>query len=309
MKKMYSKEYEKQVRLLLQCLPLLEALDRFALKGGTAINFFLKNMPRLSVDIDLTYLPIEPREETFANMQSDLKKLGHLIEQAIPNSRVSLQISPQTGQVVRLLVYANETQIKIEPSFVVRGTLYPPEYLDLCEQAENEFEMSVKQVKTLSSPEIYAGKICAALNRQHPRDLFDIYVLLNEQGISDTIRQAFVVYLAGDARPFHEMLEPNFLDIESTYQRQFHRMAMEEIGLNELLAARKSLVQKISEELTLNERRFLLSMKLGEPEWNLLPFQNLEQLPSLQWKLINVRKMDKKKHAKMVEKLKDVLEL
>ena len=109
---MYSKEYEKQVRLLLQCLPLLEEVDRFALKGVTAINFFLKNMPRLSVDIDLTYLPIEPREETFANMQSDLKKLGNLIEQRVSDSRVSTQVAQNTGHVVRLLVYANGTQNK-----------------------------------------------------------------------------------------------------------------------------------------------------------------------------------------------------
>ncbi len=309
MKKMYSKEYEKQVRLLLQCLPLLEEVDRFALKGGTAINFFLKNMPRLSVDIDLTYLPIEPREETFANMQSDLKKLGNLIEQRVSDSRVSTQVAQNTGHVVRLLVYANGTQIKVEPSFVVRGTLYPPERLNLCKRAEDEFEMSVKNVKTLSSSEIYAGKICAALNRQHPRDLFDIHVLLNEQGITDKIRQALVVYLAGDARPLSEMLRPNLLDIEATYQRQFHRMTMEEITLDELLTAREKLIQKISEELTLNERKFLLSIKLGEPQWDLLPFKNLEQLPSLQWKLINIKKMDKNKHQKMVGKLKDILDL
>jgi len=306
---MYSKEYDKQVRLLLQCLPLLEKLDRFALKGGTAINFFLKNMPRLSVDIDLTYLPIESREETFANMQKDLKKFGNTIQKTVPNSRISMQIAQKTGHVVRLLVYANGTQIKVEPSFVVRGALYPPEYLDLCERAENEFEMSVKNVKTLSSSEIYAGKICAALNRQHPRDLFDIYVLLNEQGITDKIRQAFVVYLAGDARPLHEMLQPNLLDIEAIYQRQFHRMTMEDITLNELLTARAKLIKKISEELTLNERKFLLSIKLGEPQWDLLPFKNLEQLPSLQWKLINIKKMDKNKHKKMVDKLKEVLGL
>ncbi|MCK4870367.1 MAG: nucleotidyl transferase AbiEii/AbiGii toxin family protein [Gammaproteobacteria bacterium] len=306
---MYSKEYEKQVRLLLQCLPLLEEVNRFALKGGTAINFFLKNMPRLSVDIDLTYMPIEPREETFANMQSDLKMLGNLIEKVVPNSRVSMQIAQNTGHVVRLLVYADGTQIKVEPSFVVRGTLYQPEYLNLCKRAEDEFEMSIKNVKTLSSSEIYAGKICAALNRQHPRDLFDIHVLLSEQGITDKIRQAFVVYLAGDARPLHEMLNPSLLDIETIYQRQFHRMTMEAITLDELLMARENLIQKISEDLTLNERKFLLSIKLGAPQWDLLPFKNLEQLPSLQWKLINIRKMNKIKHQKMVGKLKDVLEL
>lgn len=306
---MYSQKYEKQVRLLLLCLPSLEEVERFALKGGTAINFFLNNMPRLSVDIDLTYLPIEPREETFANIHGDLKKLGGIIQKTIPNSRVSMQTAQKTGHVVRLLIYANNTQIKVEPSFVVRGTLYPPEYLNICEQAENEFEMSVKNVKTLSSSEVYAGKICAALNRQHPRDLFDIHFLLKEQGITKATRQAFVVYLAGDSRPLHEMLQPNLLDITTTYQRQFHRMTMEKISLKELLAARGTLIQKISEDLTLNERKFLLSMKLGEPQWSLLPFKNLEQLPSLQWKLINIKKMDKIKHQEMVDKLKDVLEL
>ncbi|MGD9153148.1 MAG: nucleotidyl transferase AbiEii/AbiGii toxin family protein [Gammaproteobacteria bacterium] len=306
---MYSKEYEKQVRLLLQCLPLLEKLNRFALKGGTAINFFLKNMPRLSVDIDLTYLPIESRNKTFANMQNDLKLFGELIKQTIPNSKISMQTTQTTGHIIRLVVYANSTQIKVEPSFVVRGTLYPPEYLNLCQKAEDEFEVSIQNVKTLSSSEIYAGKICAALNRQHPRDLFDINILLNEQGITDKIRQAFVVYLAGDARPIHEMLRPNLLDIETTYQRQFHRMTLQEISLDELLAARKKLIKKISEELTLNERKFLLSIKLGEPQWDLLSFKNLEQLPSLQWKLINIKKMDKIKHQKMFDKLKEVLEL
>jgi hypothetical protein len=191
----------------------------------------------------------------------------------------------------------------------MRGTLYPPEYLDLCQRTENEFEMSVKNVKTISSSEVYAGKICAALNRQHPRDLFDIHLLLKEQGITKATRQAFVVYLAGDSRPLHEMLQPNLLDITTTYQQQFHRMTIEKISLKELLAARETLIQKISEDLTLNERKFLLSMKLGEPQWGLLPFKNLEQLPSLQWKLINIKKMDKIKHQKMANKLKAVLEL
>ena len=139
--------------------------------------------------------------------------------------------------------------------------------------------------------------------------MFDVRDLLNDQGITEEIRQAFVVYLAGDARPIHELLNPNLLDIKTVFKREFHRMTVDDVKLEELLKIRDTLIQKIATDLTTNERRFLLSMKLGEPEWNLLPFKNLDKLPALQWKLINVRKMDKVKHQKMVDKLKAVLGL
>jgi len=115
--------------------------------------------------------------------------------------------------------------------------------------------------------------------------------------------------LAGDARPMHELLNPNLLDIKTVFKREFHRMTVDDVKLEELLKVRDTLIQKIATDLTTNERKFLLSMKLGEPEWNLLPFKNLDKLPALQWKLINVRKMDKAKHERMIDKLKMVLGL
>jgi predicted nucleotidyltransferase component of viral defense system len=305
---MYNQEYENQVRLLLFCLPLLKEVSRLALKGGTAINFFIRDMPRLSVDIDLTYLPIgESREVAVANIQDDLKKLKKLIELRVAGSVVTPYIKNET--ILRLIVRHKGTQIKIEPSFIVRGALYEPISVNLCDRAKNEFETSAAGISMLSIPEVYAGKICATLNRQHPRDLFDVRNLLNDQGITEEIRRAFVVYLAGDARPMHELLNPNLLDIETVFKREFHRMTVDDVRLEELLKVRDTLIQKISEDLTLNERQFLLSMKLGEPEWNLLPFKNLNKLPALQWKLINVRKIDKTKHQKMVDKLKVALGL
>ena len=51
-------QYVNQSRLLLQLLPLIKKYPHFALKGGTAINFFIRDFPRLSVDIDLSYIKI-----------------------------------------------------------------------------------------------------------------------------------------------------------------------------------------------------------------------------------------------------------
>lgn len=56
---MISEPYRAQMDLLLQVLPLVAKEESFALKGGTAINLFVRDMPRLSVDIDLTWLPFD----------------------------------------------------------------------------------------------------------------------------------------------------------------------------------------------------------------------------------------------------------
>jgi hypothetical protein len=73
--------YKNQVALLLEVLPVLNDFKCFALKGGTAINLFIHDMPRLSVDIDLTYLPIESRDVFLPNIEVELLKMKQLIEQ------------------------------------------------------------------------------------------------------------------------------------------------------------------------------------------------------------------------------------
>lgn len=69
-----SSSYYKQVSLLIKMLPVVATEPVFALKGGTAINLFIRNFPRLSVDIDLAYLPLEPRDEALANVRAALKR-------------------------------------------------------------------------------------------------------------------------------------------------------------------------------------------------------------------------------------------
>lgn len=67
--------YRQQVALLLRVLPFVEEERAFALKGGTAINLFVRDMPRLSVDIDLTWLPVEDRATSLAAINAAMLRI------------------------------------------------------------------------------------------------------------------------------------------------------------------------------------------------------------------------------------------
>ena len=86
-------------------------------------------------------------------------------------------------------------------------------------------------------------------------------------------------------------------------------MTTRNISLDELLAVREQLINYMHKTLTHNEKQFLLSVQLGAPQYDLMPFDNLEHFPSLRWKLININRMDKQKHNHMLKKLQSVLEI
>ncbi len=306
---MHNGTFNEQVRVLLKCLPAIRAQKLFALKGGTAINLFVQNLPRLSVDIDLTYVFTEDREISLHKMQVGLREIASTIKKHNPHFIIKEQHSQQDHILIKLLVYANNVMVKIEPSFIMRGTLHPIIEVSLCQRVNTEFNMFLDKVPLLAQSEIYAGKLCAALSRQHPRDLFDVKLLLENGGITDEIRQAFVVYLVCDTRPIHEILSPNLLDIRAVYQREFVQMTDHKITIDDLFVARNEMIRYLHHALTQKERQFLVSIKQGEPDFELMPFKGLNQLPSLKWKLMNIQKMQKTKHQKMLDKLKTVLQL
>ena len=303
---MFSPIYYRQVKLLLSVLPLLQKHDCFALKGGTAMNLFVQDFPRLSVDIDLAYLPLVARDEALTQIAKALEKLAEEIKAGLGDALVTKQ--PVAGVTGRLVVHAPDAQIKIEPNFVFRGAVYPVETQMLCSAAQEEFEQ-FSENRILSVADLYGGKICAALDRQHPRDLFDVFLMLERFGLTDEIRTAFVVYLAGHPRPMAELLDPNEQPLDELYNSQFAGMTREPVSLETLMDVRRRLIRDLNEKLSENERYFLLSMKSGEPEWNRLPIEHLEQLPALQWKLRNIGKMEPVKHQMAVDELRRVLQL
>ncbi len=293
----------KQAQLMLRLLPLIQTEDIFALKGGTAINFFVRDLPRLSVDIDLAFLPLFNRPEALESIHLALERISKKVKEKILKSRTVSKRLQDIEQNVGIVVGIDGITVKIEPNIVVRGSIYPPETRRLVKRAEHLFEMSVA-IRTLSKAELYAGKICAALDRQHPRDLFDIYLFLKHDEVNEATRKAFIVYLISHPRPIVELLSPTRLDIRKTFENEFKGMSAIDITYGDIETAREQLIALISDTLTEPDREFLISFKEKTPKWDLLDLGGVENLPAVKWKQLNLDKMSSDKHRAALDKLK-----
>ena len=297
--------YYKQVLLLMQVLPFVAKQECFALKGGTAINLFVREFPRLSVDIDLVYLPMKGRDEALEEICEALDAISADLSDAFEDVGLT-KVYKSKRDSLRLIVARNSVQIKVELSPVLRGTVYEPQLMEVSTAVEDEF--GYVEIMVVALADLYAGKICAALDRQHPRDLFDVKWLLENEGLTEEIRKALLVYLASHNRPMAELLRPQFKDISAIYAGEFANMAETDVPLEELEGVRERLVELIHLGLTDSERRFLVSFKSRKPDWALLGLDGVSELPATKWKQINLAKMPDDKHKKALEKLESILE-
>lgn len=298
--------FHQQAELLISILPYMTKDTDFALHGGTAINFFVRDMPRLSVDIDLTYLRLSSREETIKAISDQLKSISKRISSSMPSVLIEEKVEPPKGLTSKLFVKKQSAIVKVEPNQVIRGSLFGPEERDLCKKAEEVFEKFVT-TKTLAFSELYGSKICAALDRQHPRDIFDIMLLLKNEGITEQVRKSFLVYLISHNRPISELLSPNFKDMKPVFEKEFAGMASFDVKYEELLSVRKTLVEEINKRITDDERAFLISFKEKDPKWELLGVKGAQDMPAIKWKLSNLAKMNDEKHKLAVHRLKKII--
>jgi len=305
---MKDSPYFAQVDLLLRILPLIARETVFALKGGTAINLFVRDLPRLSVDIDLVYLPLKPRVEALTEIEVALTRIANDVRRLIAGASVTRSPHPDAP---KLVVQTEAAQVKIEPNAVLRGSVFPPEMRSVMPAVEEVFGRFVA-MPVVSLPDLYGGKLVAALDRQHPRDLFDVMLLLANEGIGEDLRRAFVVYLASHGRTIAEVLEPTRKPLKEVFEAQFEGMTRIPVTVAELETTRDTLIRQIAVSLTTDERKFLLSMKLGEPDWSLLPIPHLAELSAIQWKIRNIRKLaaaDPQRHEKLVSRLRETLSI
>src|SRR5690554_6670220 len=204
-----DRTYADTVRLLLTVAPEVFANDIFAMKGGTAINLFLRDMPRLSVDIDVVYLPRErSRDEALRDVNQQLAAISERISKLGLHARTSDRFSV-------------------------------------------EFDLPI-----LAPDELYGSKLVAALDRQHPRDLFDVWQLYESGGIND---------------------------------------GMVECSLETLTEARARLQRELVVRLTGPQRQFLIGLARAEPDWSLLACRHAQELPALRWKLSNLEMFRKRR--------------
>ncbi|MFZ2634267.1 MAG: nucleotidyl transferase AbiEii/AbiGii toxin family protein [Desulfosalsimonadaceae bacterium] len=291
---------------MLTVLPIVGQEEAFALKGGTALNFFYFDMPRLSVDLDLTFLPIKPRDETLTDITESLNRISDKIESFFPKNQVQRIKLKDTDYIYKLIISDGHSLVKIEPNMILRGSCYPPAYKTLCKKACEMFQMEM-DIRVLSLADLYGGKICAALDRQHPRDLFDMKLLFETNGLDEHICQAFVVYLASHNRPMAELLSPNFQDFRQVYENEFKGMTSIDVSYDELATINRDLAGRVLTELSGNERKFLLSVKTGSPDFSLLSISGIETFPAIRWKVENILRMKPEKKMIAAEKLKKIL--
>jgi len=298
--------FYKQVSLLVQLLPIVGQQACFALKGGTAINLFVRDMPRLSVDIDLAYLPMVERHQALAEIDSALKAIAAETELRLPGINVITQPNPQTGTLLKLNIASYDAKVKVEVTPVLRGAVYEAETCRVRPSVEEHFGFA--EVSLLSFNDLYAGKLCATLDRQHPRDLYDALLLLDNEGISRELVVAFLVYLMGHNRPMAELLAPRKKPLADMYESEFKGMTFDDVGVEVLEATLPRLVEMLHTSLTDDDKAFLLSYKEGTPDWEHLGIPHIERLPSVRWKLLNLDKMDKKKRIEAIGNLEVVLQ-
>lgn len=298
-------QYRAQVALLVRILPLLASEPAFALKGGTAINLFWRDLPRLSVDLDLTYLPLADRSTSLAGIDAALRRLADLIRVRIEGAAVDLQGGPEGA--LKLLVRAGGTQVKVEVTPVLRGVVFDPEVRAVSPRVEEAFGFA--ETTLVSFADLYAGKIVAALDRQHPRDLFDVRDLLANEGLTRPLMDAFLVYLVSHNRPMAEVLAPNRKNLSEEFARTFAGMTEVPVELDELVAAREALITGIQAALTGADRTFLLGVKMGQPDWSLVGLPQAAALPAVQWRLTNLARLSEARRQALADRLKEVLEL
>lgn len=252
------------------------------------------------MDIDLVYLPVNGRHEALQEIRESLDAISADLKVTFKDVEITKAYKSKSD-ALRLVVSRNGVQIKVELSAVLRGTIFEPMLMEVCEAVEDEFGHA--EIAVVSVADLYAGKICAALDRQHPRDLLDVKWLLENEGLTDDVRKALLVYISSHNRPMSELFRPQFKDIATIYDGEFANMAEKDVPLEELVLVRARLVDLIHQGLTHDERQFLLSFKNREPEWALLGLGDISELPALKWKQINLAKMSEYKHKQAFDKL------
>jgi predicted nucleotidyltransferase component of viral defense system len=296
--------YKKQITLLIDILLEIAKEDIFALHGGTAINLFHLNMPRLSVDIDLTFIPFSnSRNEDLNKIRQSLGFVKNRLKITFPHIR--FEDEKRTETELKLLCTKDDATVKVEVNQINRGLIAEPCTKILCSRAEEEFNRFC-EIRTVSVGQLWGGKINAALERQHPRDIFDVKNMLQKIGFTEEIKQGFLFFLLCGKRPIDEILKPNFINQKVIFESQFTGMTNDNFTYEEFEKIREEFVLLVNNSLTNNEKEFLLSFAEGNPEWKDFDYSIY---PSIKWKQLNVNKLKHDNPIKFRENIKKLEDL
>lgn len=293
--------YKQKVELLLRILPFVTDEECFAMHGGTAINLFVKNLNRLSVDVDLTYIPLEDRDSSLEHINEALMRIADRVKRQFRDVKIIPRLD-----ICKITCESRGCQVKIEVNQTKRGIIGgDPKLYSLCESAQKIFKAEV-DARLVPITLLYGGKIAAALSRQHPRDLFDI------RHMSTPIKEAkrgFIFCLLGSDRPLYESFAPSLIDQSKAMVSQFEGMSDIEFGYDDFISTRTKLIEDVNTMMNDADKRFLLSFEECEPDWTNSDYAEFAEYPSVKWKLLNLSKLKKTNRAKLEANAERLMEI
>ncbi|MCF0207543.1 MAG: nucleotidyl transferase AbiEii/AbiGii toxin family protein [Bacteroidales bacterium] len=296
-----SSVYAQKVELLLRLIPVVMSEGVFAIHGGSAINLFHKNLPRYSVDIDLTYIPLADRNTSVNDINLHLESICSKAKRSIKGIHIVANYT-----TCKLLCEFRGMQVKVEVNQTKRGIVGGDVVtLPLCDKAQEEFGLYC-EANLVPTTLLYGGKIAAALSRQHPRDLFDVKYM---DFPLEECREGLIFCLLGSDRPIYESFAPRMIDQREAMKNQFQGMTDIPFSYEEFEETRAKLIKDVNSLMTDEDRKFLISFEGGVPEWEGYEFEYFSKYPSVQWKSLNLMKLAKQNREKLdegVEKLKNL---
>lgn len=296
-----TRVYTQKAELLLRLVPIVMEEEVFAIHGGTAINLFLKDLPRYSVDIDLTYTPLNDRARSLEDINQHLKSICEKAKSAFKGMHIAPNFS-----TCKLLCEYHGKQVKIEVNQTKRGIVGGDVLtIPLSAKAQHEFSLYC-EAKVVPLTLLYGGKIAAALSRQHPRDLFDVKYM--DIPLAEC-REGLIFCLLGSDRPIYESFAPSLIDQREALENQFDGMTDIKFTYDEFEETRSKLIADVNSMMTDDDRRFLVSFELSKPEWDGYEFEHFRDYPSVQWKLLNLKKLAKQNPQKLLEEAENIKQI
>lgn len=288
-----SNEYAQKVEILLRMIPIVTEESVFAVHGGSAINLFVRNLPRYSVDLDLTYIPLEDRSLSLTHINEHLSSVARKAKKALRGIHIV-----EKPDICKLICEYKGRQIKLEVNQTKRGIIGGDVIRKpVCEKAQDEFGLYC-ETDIVPMTLLYGGKIAAALSRQHPRDLFDVKYM--EFPFAQT-REGLLFCLLGSDRPIRESFTPSLKDQRMALENQFAGMTDIVFTYNDFEQTRDKLINDVNDMITQEDKAFLLGFECAEPDWNSFEFPHFQNYPSVKWKLQNLRKLKAQNPVKLIK--------
>ena len=303
-------EMIEKVLLLINLLNTLNShpflKGKWALKGGTALNLFLLNLPRLSVDIDLNYIGKLDREQMLAD-RPGIEQAAQAVfsREGFITKRLPVEHAGGKWRLGYQSITGQPGNLEVDLNFMYRQPLFDISIVD-----SHPFgNFQAKKIPVLDLHELAAGKLTALLSRGQARDLYDCYQILNMHDIKhDYLRIAFVVY-GGMNRKDWRTVSIEDIDFDAS---ELARQLMPTLNIE--IQKKNISPAKFGEKLLNNCRKALslvLPLKDTEMEFlnrlldkgEIIPsiltsdktlIRNIKKQPLLEWKALNVRQYKKK---------------